>query len=139
MVRMAEMTDLGTHGNEPATLRMERARILSKKDYRRLRNMDCAFHLLAPVKANAGTTMDGTLQIALAAVTTGSILGPGGTTLAAHPNAMAMMTVLLMAAFAFAALAAWRAATGPVRRPPPPGPALPKLRRKMQGPRERRA
>ncbi len=83
--------------------------------------------------------MDGTLQIALAAVTTGSILGPGGTTLAAHPNAMAMMTVLLMAAFAFAALAAWRAATGPVRPAPPPGPALPKLRRKTQGPRERRA
>lgn len=83
--------------------------------------------------------MDGTIQVAFAAVTTGSILGPGGANIAAHPNAMAMTMVLLLAALAMAAFAAWRAAAGPVRPLPPPGPALPKLRRRMHGPRERRA
>lgn len=83
--------------------------------------------------------MDGTLQIAFAAVTTGSILGPGGTGIASNPNALAMTTVLLLAALAMAGFAAWRAATGPVRPAPPAGPALPKLRRRINGPRERRA
>jgi hypothetical protein len=81
--------------------------------------------------------MDGTLQIVFAAVTTGSILGPGGATIAAHPNVMAMTMLLLLAAFALAAWAAWRAAAGPVRIVPP-GPALPKLRRRLHGPRDRR-
>lgn len=82
--------------------------------------------------------MDGTLQIALAAVTTGSILGPGGTHIAANPHTMAMTMALLLAALTMAGLAAWRASVGPVRHVPP-GPALPKLRRRMSGPRERRA
>jgi hypothetical protein len=82
--------------------------------------------------------MDGTLQIALAAMTTGSILGPGGTSLAAHPNMMAMTTTLLLVALAMAGLAAWRASSGPMRHVPP-GPALPKLRRRLSGPRDRRA
>ena len=82
--------------------------------------------------------MDGTIQILFAALTTGSILGPGGANIASQPNVLALTMVLLLAAFMMAALAAWKAATGPVRRPPPPGPALPKLSRSMQGPRERR-
>ncbi len=82
--------------------------------------------------------MDGTLQIAFAAVTTGTILGPGGTSIAAHPQAMAMTMALLVAALAMAGLAAWRASAGPMRHVPP-GPALPKLRRRMSGPRDRRA
>ena len=82
--------------------------------------------------------MDGTLQIALAAVTTGSILGPGGAQLAAHPQTMAMIMALLLAALMMAGLAAWRASAGHTRHVPP-GPALPKLRRRMSGPRERRA
>jgi hypothetical protein len=82
--------------------------------------------------------MDGTLQIALAAVTTGSILGPGGTSLAAHPNMMAMMMALLLVALTMACLAAWHASIGPTRHVPP-GPALPKLRRRLSGPRDRRA
>jgi hypothetical protein len=83
--------------------------------------------------------MDGTIQIAFAAVTTGSILAPGGAGLASYPNAVAPTVALLLAALALAALAAWRSATGPVRPLPPTGPTLPKLRRRMQGPRERRA
>jgi hypothetical protein len=82
--------------------------------------------------------MDGTLQIALAAMTTGSILGPGGTSLAAHPNMMAMAMTLLLVALAMAGLAAWRASNGPIRHVPP-GSALPKLRRRLSGPRDRRA
>ncbi len=82
--------------------------------------------------------MDGTLQIALAAVTTGSILGPGGTSLTAHPNMMAMTMTLLLVALAMACLAGWRASIGPTRHVPP-GPALPKLRRRLSGPRDRRA
>lgn len=82
--------------------------------------------------------MDGTIQIAFAAVTTGSILAPGSAGLASYPGAVAPTVALLVAALALAALAAWRSATGPVR-PVPPGPALPKLRRRMHGPRERRA
>lgn len=82
--------------------------------------------------------MDGTLQITLAAVTTGSILGPGGTSLATHPNMMAMTMTLLLVALTMAGLAAWRASIGPVRHVPP-GPALPKLRRRLSGPRDRRA
>jgi hypothetical protein len=81
--------------------------------------------------------MDGTLQIAFAAVTAGSILGPGGATIAAHPNVRAMTIVLLLAALVLAAWAAWRAAAGPVRTVPP-GPVLPKLRRRLHGPRDRR-
>lgn len=83
--------------------------------------------------------MDGTIQIAFAAVTTGSILGPGGAGIASSPNALAMTLVLLLAALMMSALAAWRTVTGPVRPLPPPGPALPKLRRRIQGPRDRRA
>lgn len=82
--------------------------------------------------------MDGTIQIVFAAVTTGSILGPGGANIAAHPQTMAMTMALLLAALAMAGLAAWRASVGPVRHVPP-GPALPKLRRRMSGPRDRRA
>ncbi len=82
--------------------------------------------------------MDGTIQIAFAAVTTGSIIGPGGASIAAHPNAMAMTMVLLLAALTMAGLAGWRAA-GSHTRHVPPGPALPKLRRRMSGPRDRRA
>jgi hypothetical protein len=82
--------------------------------------------------------MDGTLQIIAAALTTGSMLGPGGTSIASNPNSLAMTMVLLLAALMLAALAAWRAANGSVRRAPPPGPALPRLRRRMHGPRERR-
>jgi hypothetical protein len=83
--------------------------------------------------------MDGTLQILFAALTAGTILGPGGAGIASNPNAVALTTVLLLAALLMAGLAAWRSATGPVRRAPPPGPALPKLRRRIHGPRERRA
>ena len=82
--------------------------------------------------------MDGTLQIAFAAVTTGSLLGPGGANMASHPQAAAAMTVLLLAALMMAGLAAWRASGGSVRHVPP-GPALPRLRRRMSGPRDRRA
>ena len=82
--------------------------------------------------------MDGTLQIAFAAATTGSILGPGGASIAAHPHAMAMTMALLLAALTMAGLAAWRASAGPTRHIPP-GPALPKLRRRLSGPRDRRA
>lgn len=82
--------------------------------------------------------MDGTIQIAFAAVTTGSMMGPGGASIAAHPNAMAMTLVLLLAALTMAGLAAWRAA-GSQTRHVPAGPALPKLRRRMSGPRDRRA
>ncbi len=82
--------------------------------------------------------MDGTIQIAFAAVTTGSIIGPGGASIAAHPNTMAMTMVLLLAALTMAGLAGWRAA-GNRTRHVPPGPALPKLRRRMSGPRDRRA
>jgi len=82
--------------------------------------------------------MDGTLQIALAAMTTGSILGPGGTRLAGQPNMMAMTMALLLVALAMAGLAAWRASMGPTRHVPP-GPVLPKLRRRLSGPRDRRA
>jgi hypothetical protein len=82
--------------------------------------------------------MDGTLQIAFAAVTAGGLLGPGATNIAAHPNAMAMTMVLLLAALMMAGLAAWRASAGSARHVPP-GPALPKLRRRLSGPRERRA
>jgi hypothetical protein len=81
--------------------------------------------------------MDGTLQIAFAAVTTGSILGPGGTNIAAHPQAMAMTMALLLVALMMAGLAAWRASASTMRHVPA-GPALPKLRRRMSGPRERR-
>jgi hypothetical protein len=82
--------------------------------------------------------MDGTLQIAFAAVTTGSILGPGGSNIAAHPHTMAMTMALLLAALTMAGLAAWRASAGRTRHVPP-GPALPRLRRRMSGPRDRRA
>lgn len=82
--------------------------------------------------------MDGTLQIAFAAVTTGSILGPGGASMAGHPHTMAMTMVLLLVALTLSGLAAWRASAGPERYVPP-GPALPKLRRRMSGPRDRRA
>jgi hypothetical protein len=82
--------------------------------------------------------MDGTIQIAFAAVTTGSILGPGGASIAASPNAVAMTLVLLVSALMMSGLAAWRAAGSHVRHVPP-GPALPKLRRRMSGPRDRRA
>ena len=82
--------------------------------------------------------MDGTLQIVFAAVTTGSILGPGGANIASHPQAAAAMTVLLLVALMMAGLAAWRASASPMRHIPP-GPALPKLRRRMSGPRDRRA
>ena len=82
--------------------------------------------------------MDGTLQIAFAAVTTGSLLSPGGANIASHPQAAAAMMVLLLAALMMASLAAWRAATSHTRHVPP-GPALPKLRRRLSGPRDRRA
>ncbi|HWV82798.1 MAG TPA: hypothetical protein VNZ50_15310 [Hyphomicrobiaceae bacterium] len=82
--------------------------------------------------------MDGTLQIAFAAVTTGSILGPGGANIASHPQAAAAMMALLLAALLMSGLAAWRASAGSSRYVPP-GPALPKLRRRLSGPRDRRA
>jgi hypothetical protein len=82
--------------------------------------------------------MAGTPLIISAALTTGSILGPGGYHLAAHPNTQALTAVLLMAALAMSAFAAYRSAIGPVRPAPPTGPALPKLRRRINGPRDRR-
>jgi len=83
--------------------------------------------------------MAGTPLIISAALTTGSILGPGGYLLAAHPNTQALTAVLLMAALAMAMFAAYRTATGPVRPAPPDGPALPRLRRRINGPRDRRS
>jgi hypothetical protein len=83
--------------------------------------------------------MAGTPLIISAALTTGSILGPGGYLLAAHPTTQALTAVLLMAALALSAFAAYRSATGPVRPAPPAGPTLPKLRRRINGPRDRRA
>jgi hypothetical protein len=133
------MPGAGTGGNHLATLWVERASNFSKKNYLQARKAIIAFHLLASDTTTTGFAMDGTLQIIAAALTTGSMLGPGGTSIASNPNSLAMTMVLLLAALMLAALAAWRAATGPVRRPPPPGPALPRLRRRMQGPRERRA
>lgn len=133
------MPGAGTRGNHLATLWIERARNFSKKNYLQARKAIVAFHLLASDTTKTGNAMDGTLQIAAAALTAGSVLGPGGANLASHPNSLALTMVLLLAALMMAALAAWRAANGPVRRPPPPGPALPRLRRRMQGPRERRA
>jgi hypothetical protein len=131
------MPGAGTRGNHLATLRVERASNFSKKNYLQARKAIVALHLLS--SDTTGYAMDGTLQIAAAALTAGSMLGPGGANIASHPNSLALTMVLLLAALMMAALAAWRAATGPVRRPPPPGPALPRLRRRMQGPRERRA
>ena len=83
--------------------------------------------------------MAGTPLIISAALTTGSILGPGGNMLAAYPATQALTAVLLMAALALSAFAAYRSATGPVRPAPPAGPTLPKLRRRINGPRDRRA
>jgi hypothetical protein len=83
--------------------------------------------------------MAGTPLIISAALTTGSILGPGGYSIAAHPTTQALTAVLLIAALAMSAFAAYRSATGPVRPAPPAGPALPKLRRRINGPRDRRA
>ena len=83
--------------------------------------------------------MTGTPLIISAALTTGSILGPGGYHIAAHPNTQALTTVLLVVALAMSAFAAYRAATGPVRPAPPDGPTLPRLRRRINGPRDRRA
>jgi hypothetical protein len=83
--------------------------------------------------------MAGTPLIISAALTTGSILGPGGSLIAAHPNTQALTALLLMAALAMSTFAAYRAATGPVRPAPPSGPTLPKLRRRINGPRDRRA
>lgn len=82
--------------------------------------------------------MDGTIQIGFALVTTGGLLGPGGRSIAAHPHVLAMTIALLLAALIMSGIAAWRSANGPVRHVPP-GPALPKLRRRMSGPRDRRA
>jgi hypothetical protein len=48
------------------------------------------------------------------------------------------MVALLLAALMMACLAAWRASAGHTRFVPP-GPALPKLRRRLSGPRDRRA
>jgi len=83
--------------------------------------------------------MDGTTLIVSAALTTGSIIGPGGARIASHPDALAMTMVLLLTALTMSTFAAYRAAMGPVRPPPPPGPALPRLRRRISGPRDRRA
>jgi hypothetical protein len=83
--------------------------------------------------------MAGTPLIISAALTTGSILGPGGYLIAAHPNTQALTTVLLMVALAMSMFAAYRTAMGPVRPAPPDGPVLPRLRRRIHGPRERRA
>lgn len=83
--------------------------------------------------------MAGTPLIISAALTTGSFLVPGGYRLAAHPDAQATIIVLLLSAMVMAAFAAYRAAMGPVRPLPPPGPALPSLRRRINGPRDRRS
>ena len=83
--------------------------------------------------------MAGTPLVISAALTTGSILGPGGYLLAAHPTTQALTAVILMAALAMSSFAAYRSATGPVRPAPPAGPTLPKLRRRINGPRARRA
>ena len=83
--------------------------------------------------------MAGTPLIISAALTTGSILGPGGYHIAANPNTQALTAVLLMVALAMSAFAAYRTAMGPVRPAPPAGPALPRLRRRINGPRDRRA
>ena len=83
--------------------------------------------------------MAGTPLIISAALTTGSILGPGGDNLAAHPSSQALTVVLLMIALTMSAFAAYRTAMGPVRPAPPAGPTLPKLRRRINGPRDRRS
>lgn len=83
--------------------------------------------------------MAGTPLIISAALTTGSFLGPGAEHLAAHPNAQALTAVLLLAALTMATFAAYRTAIGPVRPAPPSGPTLPRLRRRIHGPRDRRA
>ncbi len=83
--------------------------------------------------------MAGTPLIISAALTTGNFLVPGADRLAMHPDAQAMVLVLLVTALTMAAFAAYRAANGPVRPMPPPGPALPGLRRRINGPRARRS
>ena len=66
-----------------------------------------------------------------AALTTGSVLGAGNDYLTASPNAHAMTVALMVASLVMSACAAYRAATGPVRPPPPSGPSLPRLRRRL--------
>ena len=83
--------------------------------------------------------MAGTPLVISAALTTGSILGPGGNHIAAYPTTQALTAVLLMIALAMSMFAAYRSATGPLRPPPPAGPALPRLRRRINGPRDRRS
>lgn len=82
--------------------------------------------------------MVGTPLIISAALTTGSILGAGGDNLAANPNAHALTLLILLTALILSTFATYRTATGPVRPPPPPGPSLPRLRRSLNGPRDRR-
>lgn len=83
--------------------------------------------------------MAGTPLIISAALTTGSFLVPGADRLALHPAAQALILVLMLTALTMSAFAAYRAATGPVRPLPPPGPSLPSLRRRINGPRDRRS
>ncbi len=81
--------------------------------------------------------MAGTPLIVSAALTTGSFL-PGAANLASHPGAQALTLVLMLIALTMAAYGAWCAENGPVRHVPP-GPALPHLRRRIKGPRDRRS
>lgn len=81
--------------------------------------------------------MAGNSLIISAALTTGSFLTPGSGNLAAHPAAQAMTVVLMLMALTMAVFGAWRAAN-PVRHIPA-GPALPGLRRRLHGPRDRRS
>lgn len=79
----------------------------------------------------------GTPLIISAALTTGAILSSGGQALAANPNSRAITAVLLFAALVLASFATYRTALGPTRAAPPPGPALPRLRRRLHARRER--
>jgi hypothetical protein len=82
--------------------------------------------------------MAGTPLIISAALTTGSFLAPGSERLAAHPDAHALIVVLMVIALTISAYGAWRSAYGTVRYIPA-GPALPNLRRRIHGPRDRRS
>lgn len=81
--------------------------------------------------------MAGTPLIISAALTTGSFLATGSDRIAAYPDAQAVTVVLMLTALVMATYGAWRAAHGPVRHVPA-GPALPNLRRRIHGPRDRR-
>lgn len=83
--------------------------------------------------------MSGWSIITSAALTTANIIGPGGEQMAASPPALALLIVMLMGALFASAMGAAGVVLGPSRRRAPGGPALPKLKRRMNGPRNRRS